>query len=194
MLMRIFRIGRIALVLFAGVQLLHAQTPAPNQPSPAAIAAAKLFQDQKWDESVAAYQALTKAEPENGQAWYRLGASLAALNKHAEAVAPLEKAVEILKGPMAMYTLATTYARLNNKETALALLTDAANAGFGQLTRLENDPSLASLRSDPRYSRVVETVRRTRFPCMTSEKARQFDFWVGEWDVQLNGVSAGTNV
>lgn len=197
MLMRISSTpGQVALLLLASVQILHAQNqPAtPGQLSPANIEAGKLFQSQKWVEAVAAYEAITKAEPGNGQAWYRLGASLSALNKHAEAVAPLVKAVEILKGPMAMYMLGSTYARLGEKEKALAALSEAAGAGFAQPARLQNDPSLAGLREDPRYQKIVETVGRTSRPCMFSEKAREFDFWVGEWDVQSNGTTVGTNV
>jgi hypothetical protein len=29
--------------------------------------------------------------------------------------------------------------------------------------------------------------------CADSEKSRQFDFWIGEWEVEANGKLAGTN-
>ncbi len=186
----------LAFALFVLTQPISAQTasaPATPQPSQAAIEAAKLFQSQKWPEAVTAYTALTKAEPENGQAWVRLGSSLISLDKYQEAVEPLRKAVEILKGPQAMYLLGSAYAKLNEKDKAFENLTAASNAGFGQLARLENDPNLAALRSDPRYSKLVESVRRAAYPCQSSEKARQFDFWVGEWDVQVSGQTVGVN-
>ena len=181
-------------VLALAAQPFVAQSQSSGQPSPAALKAAELFQNQKWTEAVAAYKALTEAEPGNGNAWYRLGASLSALNQHQEAVGPLQKAAEILRGPAAAYLLGATYAQLNEKEKAFASLSQAAAAGFAQLNRLKSDPSLASLRSDPRYEKLVEDVRRTLTPCEFSEKAKEFDFWLGEWDVQVNGQSIGTNV
>lgn len=30
-------------------------------------------------------------------------------------------------------------------------------------------------------------------PCTTRPEYRQFDFWIGEWDVQAGGNQAGTN-
>lgn len=178
-------------------QTLAAQTTAPTtnaQPSAAATAAAKLYQEQKWAEAITAYTALTKSEPENGTAWFRLGSSLTNLNKYQEAIEPLKKAVEVLRGPQAMYLLGATYAKLNEKDKAFETLNQASTAGFSGLTRLQNDPNLASLRDDPRYSKLVESVRNTAYPCLNSEKAKQFDFWVGEWDVQVNGQTVGLNV
>ena len=32
-----------------------------------------------------------------------------------------------------------------------------------------------------------------RFPCESRAQARQFDFWIGEWNVTANGKPAGTN-
>ena len=198
MLRKIFGNPGFVIVFVMAVQPLFAQNQTPNQsasqPSPAAVAAGKLFQEQKWSEAAAAYEALTKAEPQNGQAWYRLGASLNSLNQHEKAVAPLQKAVEILRGPVAMYTLGSTYAQLNDKEKAFTTLSQAVGAGFGQANRLQNDPNLASLRNDPRFAKLVEDVRRNSKPCEFSEKARAFDFWIGEWDVQLNGQTVGVNV
>lgn len=183
----------LAFVLFVLFQPLSAQTTTP-QPSEASVAAARLFQDQKWAEAVTAYTNLTKTEPANGMAWYRLGSSLSNLNKYEEAVEPLKKAVEILRGPQAMYSLGAAYARLKDKDRAFEVLTQASTAGFAGLARLENDPNLANLRDDPRYTKLVEMVRNAAYPCLNSEKAKQFDFWVGEWDVQVNGQTVGLNV
>ena len=193
MLRKLASLWFIAL-LFVAVQSVFAQSQTSTQPSPDAIKAAELFQNQKWAEAVVALDALTKAEPQNGMAWYRLGASLNALNKHADAISPLQRAVEILQGPMAKYLLGVTYARLNDKDKAFASLSQAADAGFAQLNRVQTDPGLASLREDPRYEKLLESIRRAGRPCEFSEKARQLDFWLGVWDVQVNGQSVGTNV
>lgn len=176
------------ILTFSAGAAAQAQTPS------AAQEAGALFQSRKWDEASKAYEALTKAEPQNGQAWLRLGMSLMALNKHGEALPPLQKAVEVLRGPVAMYTLGSAYAGMKDKERAFEWLNKASAAGFSQLARLESDPNLSGLRDDARFKAVFEGTERNARPCKYAPEARQFDFWVGEWDVQTGGLSVGTNV
>jgi hypothetical protein len=40
---------------------------------------------------------------------------------------------------------------------------------------------------------VLARVENNRFPCRTRAEVRQFDFWVGDWSVQVNGNEVGTN-
>ena len=188
--MKIKVLGTLTLILLTALTVAAQSQP----PSPAAQEANGLFQAQKWDEAAKAYDALTKAEPANGMAWFRLGMSLMSLNRHEAAVAPLQKAVEILRGPMAMYTLGSAYAAAGDKEKAFEWLGKANAAGFGQLRRIENDPNLARLRDDARFKSVFEGTERNARPCKYAPEAKQFDFWVGEWDVQVGGQTVGTNV
>ena len=201
MLKQYFTTLCIASLLLVTIQTVAAQTTPTanqtantNQPSPAAVVANTLFQNQKWDEAVVAFEALTKAEPTNGMAWYRYGAVLTNLNRYADAIKPLQKAVEILRGPQAFYMLGSTYARLNDKEKAFENLNAAAAAGFAALVRLQNDTNLSSLKDDARFQKLVEAVRNTAYPCQASAKSHEFDFWVGEWDVQIAGQTVGTNI
>jgi tetratricopeptide (TPR) repeat protein len=181
----------VALFLFA---LSAATAFGQNPPSPAAQEANNLWQAQKWEAAAKAYEVLTKAEPTNGQARSRLGSSLMSLNKHEAAIAALERAAELLRGPAAYFATATAHARVNNKDRAFEFLTKAAGAGFAQTSRLNSDPLLAALRDDARFKAVLEAVDRNARPCKYSPEARQFDFWVGEWDVQVGGQTVGTNV
>lgn len=169
---------------------------AQNQPqmSPAAQEANTLWQAQKWEDAAKAYESLTKTEPNNGQAWFRFGSALISLNKFQEAIAPLEKAAQIINGPMVHYTVGTAYAKSNNKDKAFEYLTKAASTGFAQYNRMKSDPLLESLREDARYNAALEGVERNARPCKYSPEAKQFDFWVGEWDVQISGQSVGTNI
>ena len=57
-----------------------------------------------------------------------------------------------------LYNVACTYAQLGENDRALQLLEITARNGFGNKEWMENDPDLASLRSDPRFARVLETM------------------------------------
>ena len=92
-----------------------------------------------------------------------------------------------------MYNLACAYARLNNKDKAFEWLNKALNAGFPQTNVLTTDEDLASLRDDPRFREVLALGERLTRPCLYTAENRQFDFWIGEWDVQAGGQKAGTN-
>lgn len=152
-----------------------------------------LYQAQKWAEAVRAFESLVKAEPANGRAWLRLGGALHQLGQYERAAVALERAVEISLSPVAMYNLACAYARLNEKDKAFEWLNKALNAGFPQLSLLQQDDDLAGLRADARYREVVALGERLTKPCLYAAENRQFDFWVGEWDVQMGGQPAGTN-
>jgi tetratricopeptide (TPR) repeat protein len=169
--------------------------PQTQQPSAAAAQTANaLWQAQKWEEAAKAYESLTRSEPNNGQAWFRLGSSLMSLQNFDAAVAPLAKAAEILQGPQAYYALGAAYAGTGDKAKSFESLRRAAETGFAQFERMKNDPHLAGLRDDAQFGSVMEAVERNARPCKFSPAAKQLDFWVGHWDVQVSGQSVGTNV
>jgi hypothetical protein len=153
-----------------------------------------LFQAQKWTEAAQAYEAITKAEPSNGRAWNRLGMSLSAAGKYEQAIDAFQHAAQIAGNPVVMYNLATVYSKMKDKERAFEWLGKALGAGFAQVKQLETDADLADLRDDPRFKEVLAQANRNLRPCAATPENRQFDFWVGEWEVQNpQGRPAGTS-
>lgn len=153
-----------------------------------------LFQAQDWAKAAQAYQAITQSEPANGRAWYRLGYALHALGKYDRSVEAFQKTLTINgNNSHAMYNLACGYARLNQKDKAFEWLNKALNARFNQPAFVKTDEDLASLRDDARFREVAALADRLAQPCIHSPQHKQFDFWIGEWDVQAQGQLAGTN-
>ena len=156
--------------------------------------AAKLFQAQKWAEAATALEAVTRAEPDNSRAWYYLGMSLLSMNKSEQAVDALRRAEAIAHNPIVMYNLACAYVRAGNKDAAFEWLGKAIQTGTIQTQQLNADTDLTSLREDARFKELLDQAQRITKPCAFSQKSREFDFWVGEWDVQTpQGQPAGTN-
>ncbi len=154
----------------------------------------RYFAAQEWAKSAEAFSALVKADPSNGRAWYRLGAAYANMKQYDQAIAAYRRGVAIGQNPFVMYNLACAYALSGGADSAFAWLDRAAAGGYRQPDAMDADADLAPLRSDPRYAALVEKVRRNATPCAFSAEARQFDFWVGTWDVRtLGGDLAGTN-
>jgi tetratricopeptide (TPR) repeat protein len=180
----------VCLFLFTSFTTALAQT---QTATPEAQAADALFQAQKWEESIKAYDAITKSQPANNRAWYRLAYALQATGKYNEAVEAYQK-IAAGNNPTVLYNLACAYARLNQKDKAFEWLTKAVNAGFAQTAQLNSDPDLAGLRDDARFKELQASMAKLTTPCLFSPEHRQFDFWIGEWDVMTpQGQLAGTN-
>jgi tetratricopeptide (TPR) repeat protein len=153
-----------------------------------------LFQAQKWEEAAGAYEAITKAEPERGLAWYRLGFALNSLGRYKQGAAALERAVAIGKRPESMYALAHSYALMNDKDHAFEWLNKALAANLPQPRQIKRDRNLENLRADPRFTSLLELAEKKARVCMNIPEYRQFDFWVGDWNVfGTNGQQLGTN-
>lgn len=165
-----------------------------QQPSPQMQAATQLVNAKKWTEAVAALETITKSEPNNGRAWYLLGNSFHQLGKYEKAAEAYEKNIPISKNPAAMYNLACAYSRLKQTDKAFEWLEKSVQNGvFG--VNLQTDEDLNNIRGDLRFTKVADALDRRTRPCMYHPESRQFDFWIGDWDVfNTNGQKVGTNL
>jgi len=148
------------------------------------VAANAAYEAKEWRQSAALYQGITSREPKNGRAWYRYGVSLYREGEPEKAVAALQAAID--NGAPAFlgeYQMAIAYALLSKGEETLAHLDRAVNAGFAQPDSLRSDPEFASYRADPRFAKLIAAAERNEKPCDYAPESRQFDFWLGEWNV-----------
>lgn len=163
-------------------------------PSPKMVSANDLYKQQKWEEAAKAYKEVTKDEPKNGRAWYFMGLSLHSLGRYEEAIAAFEKNVVIANNPSSMYNIACGYSRLKQSDKAFEWLERSLNNGVAFTVNLETDADLENIRKDERFKKMSDLADRQKRPCIYSAEARQFDFWVGDWDVfNLANQKAGTN-
>ncbi|MCP3957741.1 MAG: tetratricopeptide repeat protein [bacterium] len=165
--------------------------PASAEQTLAEMAAAA-FAAKDWKAATESYEGITRAEPENGAAWFRLGRSRHALGQTADAIAAYEKAESVGFNPqLSRFEMARSHAANGEAETALKLLGEVAELGPSRaiVARLEAAPELKSL--DEAAMRKVQT---SLTPC-SSPEYRQFDFWLGDWAVEspATGAALGTN-
>lgn len=189
-------LSRSTATLLAGLFVALLISPAVFAAAPQAESEADdLFQAEKWQQAAQAYEAIVKNQPANGAAWYRLGYAQYKLKRYTPAISAFEQAKKNGFAPgRASYNAASCYALLNEKEKAFESLKQAAANGFADFKTLQTDPDIASLRDDARFPEIVEQVKHTARPCENLPVYRQFDFWVGEWDVSIpSGRKVGTN-
>lgn len=165
--------------------LLGGQSPPPS--GSAEVAADAVYTAHRWSEAEASYSALIKQNPENGRFYFRLGVSARA-NQHYELALDSFKRAKVLgankglPGFVADYEIASTYAASGDSAHAFETLKASADGGFQQTSRLEQDAEWNSLRQEPRFLALLKQVRHNATPCDDAQ-FRQFDFWLGDWDV-----------
>jgi hypothetical protein len=154
-----------------------------------------LFAAQAWEKAAKAYASIVESDPENGRAWFRLGTAYEKLDNWKDAATAWNKAGALGFAPARVnYNLARAEARSGDGDRALELLEVAVEGGFADLESLKNDAALDSIRSTPMFPVLVEAATKNRFPCRYDLRYRQFDFWIGDWDVlSPQGQPAGTN-
>ena len=166
-----------------------------NQPSPKMLAANELFKAQKFAEAASAYQEILQGEPQNGAAWYQLAMVRYSTKEYVPAAEAFEKNIALSNNPSAMFNLACVYSLMNNREKAVEWLTRAVNNPTAVLQLFNfNDPDLTNVKNDSRVKALAEKAERTIHPCKYSDEAKQFDFFIGEWEAfnpqgQKNGTS-----
>ncbi len=147
-----------------------------------------LFQKQDWQGATRAFQSAVEQDPHDGRSWFRLGSSLYRLGRNEDSRKAYQKAEENKFQPV--YTLAViarSYAHDNDAAKTAEWLDRAADSGFMGLAFIDTDPEFAKVKTDLRFAKARERIQKNAHPCESTAEYRQFDFWLGEWDVQVSG-------
>jgi len=148
-----------------------------------AAEAASAYDAKNWSEAVKLYRQIVATAP-NPRAWYRLGVSLNKTGEKDKAIEAFEKGRALgLPPQFAEYGIATVFASKRDKDRAFEHLEKAAQNGLSQPDQLSTDTDLAELKSDARFTKILEMVTHNQKPCAYAAENRQFDFWLGEWSV-----------
>ena len=144
------------------------------------------FRSQAWSDSAEAYARLTQDFPENGQYWARLGSSHYQLGNYAMAIKALRTALqnpyENIQQVALRLALARSLAASGKSEEAIASLLEIAASGARPYLQVVSSSEFSELGKNPAYQAVLEQLK----PC-NSENHRAFDFWLGEWEVNVPG-------
>jgi tetratricopeptide (TPR) repeat protein len=139
-----------------------------------------LYAESKWQEAAQAYQAVVDGAQDDSAAWFGLAQAQHQLAEYEAAVNAYRKALDAgFQPPMRVhYHLARAYMSLGDTEQALEQIEAIAAIGGISHRVLLAVTELEPLNDNPRYLAIIEQLT----PCNTP-RYRDFDFWLGEWDV-----------
>ena len=128
-----------------------------------------------------------KANPTDSLANYILGLSNTKLGNPLEAITYLDKAKKQgFSEPPININLARNYLKLDKPDIALDLLQAAADLGMFRYNLLEG-PEFSKVHKNKRFLSIKEKMKSNAFPCKSDKNSNRFGFWVGDWDVYVNG-------
>jgi hypothetical protein len=154
--------------------------------------AAEAFVRRDWSSARAAYDTLTRAYPRYALARFRRGVSSLELGDLANAERDLREGERLgIPAAQAAFRLAQLFAVRGDVDSAFAELTRAAANGLTvSPSALMADAHFTSLKSQPRWQPMLDVFDATVAPCRHDPRFRQFDFWIGDWDVRPTGQPA----
>ena len=107
----------------------------------------------------------------------------------------LDKAAELGFAPLRVsFERARVHTVAGDQDAATAELRSIADSGFSAVGFVVNDAILSTLAGNEVYEAIVAEMSVKAYPCANNEEFRAFDFWQGEWVVELaDGTYAGDN-
>jgi len=153
------------------------------------------YEAKDWAKAAKLYEELSKTQDPPPRVWLRLGVCWRSQGKYQEALTAFDKATQSGGAPFGDYGKAVTYGAMKQADQALEALEKATQAGYNDPDALATDANLVSLRGDARFAKAVQLAKKNQKPCAYAAENRQFDFWLGEWEVSTtNGsIPAGTS-
>src|ERR1700730_11677663 len=178
--MCLVRATRRTLILALSSSCLSSGVSA-QQPSPQAIAD-ELFAHSEWEKAADAYSTLTATDPKNGLALQNLGECFLQLHKFDQAVQAFTAAsAQDFRQLVNKVNVARAFAEKGDRDQTFKTLNDVVESGQGGRVRpfILASTEFTKYRDDPQFKSILEAIA----PCKSPE-FRQFDFWVGNWEVQ----------
>jgi len=144
----------------------------------------------------AEFSRLENEASENARDWLLLARDARDLGELGIAQASLEKAAGF---GLSQIQFGVEKARIlvagDDPEAATTELQSVFDSGFTSVGVFTNDPLINSMAGRMDYDTLVAEMSIQAYPCAHQEGFRDFDFWIGKWDVHVaNGAKAGTNV
>jgi hypothetical protein len=154
-----------------------------------------LFFAGNWKSAGEEYERLLQTEPEAGKnalMLNRLGFCYQNLKDYAKAIQLYKRSEQnnpaspFLK--QTLYTrMAKVYAVQKDAENSIDALNKAVEAGYMNFLDLDSAMEYKEVRAMVAFKAARDKVYTKAYPCMSNPKAREFDFWIGEWDVYATG-------
>ena len=165
---------------------VSAQTPSTKIPD-------SLFTAQQWKAAIPLYESAIKSGVSNALTWNRLGYCYHNSGQIDLAIkdymTSLENKPAAALELIVQTRLARAYSLKNEIDKSFAALDRACNLGYANANELETHADFTNVRKDKRFENAKKLVYANAFPCQKDLRTKEFDFWLGDWDVYARGTA-----
>jgi len=165
--------------------------------SPQSGRADSFFFASKWQSASKEYEHLlvSGAVPNNVLLLNRLGFCYQNMSDYDKALEFYKKAessnpVSPVMRQILFSRMAKSYAAKMDYTNSMVELQKAVGAGYINFEELDTALVYKKMQSRNDFKKLRDTAYYRAYPCMANSHAREFDFWVGEWDVYATGTKA----
>lgn len=150
-----------------------------------------LFTNLQWKTAIPIYEEAIRLGVDNAVTWNRLGYCYHNVGRIDDAIK--HYLISISKNPsvqleqIVQVRLARAYSLKKEMDNSFKAIDRSVILGYANANELETNADFLNLKSDKRFTPTKKAVYENAFPCQKNNHAREFDFWVGEWDVYNTG-------
>jgi len=187
-----FPICYILLIVFA---LLHTEKVASQTaPEKSSLNTAdSFFQLKQWKPAKEQYEQYLADTVTNPITWNRLGYCDYNLGLYPQSISHYKKALTLNPAPPVKYVievrLARSYGQLKKEKETIQWLEKAGQSGYQDINEINKLKDFDGVRNTRAFKEVYKKIYNNAYPCSADPKQREFDFWIGEWDVFQNGTT-----
>ena len=147
------------------------------------------------DSVMVEFAQLEKSGSKEGQDWLNLAKKARTSGRLDIAEQALVRAEKLEFSPIGVgLERARVKVAADKSVEAVAELQQLLDAGFTAVGVIVQDSAINGLAGRPDYDQLIEAMSEQAYPCQYDAGFRDFDFWIGEWDVAVaNGTPAGTS-
>ena len=152
------------------------------------------FNNQDWSQAIKSYNKYLKKNKRDSMAWFRVGKSYASMKEYDKAIESFDQSLSTNFYPSYVhFNKAKTYAVMMKPDEMYQSLNDANENGFFNFKLLLTDEDFGKVQEEPDFQKVFMKAKENAYPCLIDANSRQFDFWLGKWDVFVRGRKVGEN-
>lgn len=159
------------------------------------VKADAFYNSGEFSDAIPIYKKHLENNERDSLAMYRIGMSYINSNDLKTGITFLEKAVKLNFYQGYTYgQIAKFSAALKDNPSLYRSLDSLLKYNPGNFALIKKDTTFDSYLNIPQFKEKVELMAVKSYPCLTNEKSRLFDFWIGEWNVIASGRTAGINI
>jgi len=144
-----------------------------------------------WKHAISAYKKAMADTSTNSVLWQKVATASQMLGDNEAALTFYKKSLiykpSFYQSTVMQHNILSIYNKQKDYKSALAFLSDAVSKGYSNFPAFDTLSVFKINSNAPEYQAILNKAKLNAYPCLSEPHSRDFDFWVGDWDVCQTG-------